>query len=64
MSTEDDETWYNANEEYDSWQEVPETMDNYQEWDDPPIILEDTSKNNESPKEHIEPDFYICERQT
>ena len=26
-------------------------MDNYQEWDDPPINLEDTSNNNESPKE-------------
>ena len=29
MSTEDDKTWYNANEEYDSWHEVAETMDNY-----------------------------------
>ena len=60
MSTKDEEIiWYNANEEYDSWHEVPETMDNYQEWDDLPIILEDTNKNNESPDDHIEPYFYI-----
>ena len=39
-------------------------MENYQIWDDPQIILQGKSKNNESPKEHIEPYFYISERQT
>ena len=38
-------------------------MDNYQEWNDPSIFLEDTSKN-ESTEEHIEPDFYIGECHT
>ena len=56
MSTEDDKTWYNANEENDSWHEVLETMHNFQEWNDPPFILKDTSKNK-STEEHIEPDF-------
>ena len=64
MSTKDDKIWYNAHEECDSWHDVPETMDNYKEWDDPPIILKDTSNNNESQKEHMEPDFYIGECQT
>ena len=64
MSTKDDETWYNVNEGYDSQHTVAETIDNNQEWDDQPIILEDTSKNNESMEEHIEPDFYIGERHT
>ena len=57
-----DEIWYNTYAECDAWYNVPETMDNYQEWDNPPIILEDTSKNNESPKAHIQPDFYIRKR--
>ena len=64
MSTKDDKIWYNVNKEYDSWHKVPDTMDNYQTWDNSPIVLEDTSRNNESTKEHIEPDFYISERQT
>ena len=42
MSTEDDEIWYNANKEYGSWHEVAKTMDNYQEWEDPPTILKNT----------------------
>ena len=64
MSAKDDEIWYNTIGEYDSWYKVAEIMDNYQERDNPPIILEDTSKTNESPKEHVEPDFYLGERQT
>ena len=64
MSTKDDKIWYNANEECDSWHDVPETMDNYKEWDDPPIILKDTSIKHESSKEYIEPDFYIGKHQT
>ena len=36
MSEEDNKTWYNTNEEYDSWHDAIETMDNYQEWVDPP----------------------------
>ena len=31
MSTKDDDMWHDANEEYDSWDEVAETLDNYQE---------------------------------
>ena len=57
MSTKDNNIRYIIIEEYDLQYEVAETMDNYQEWDYPLIILEDTSKNNESPKEHIKPDF-------
>ena len=37
MSEEDNKTWYNTNEEYDSWHDAIETMDNYQEWVDPPM---------------------------
>ena len=32
MSIENDKTWYDANEEYNSWHDAKETMDNYQEW--------------------------------
>ena len=64
MSIKDDELWFNAHGESDSWCDVPETMDNYQEWDNTPNILGDTSIIDESPKEHIESDFYISECQT
>ena len=57
MSINDDKPWFDAHEEFDLWYDTPETMDNYQEWDDPPIILKDTSKSNESPKEYIDPDL-------
>ena len=30
-SEENNKTWYNTNEEYDSWHNAIETMDNYQE---------------------------------
>ena len=36
MSEEYNKTWYDTNEEYDSWNDAIETMDNYQEWVDPP----------------------------
>ena len=64
MSIKGDELWFNAHEESDPWYNVPEIMDNYKEWDNPPNILRDTDIISESPKEHIEPDFYINERQT
>ena len=64
MSAIYNEIWYNAQEEWDSWHNILETMTGYQEWDDPPTILKDTSPNHESPKEHIGPDFYINNRQT
>mmetsp|Transcript_11549 Transcript_11549/g.12947 ORF Transcript_11549/g.12947 Transcript_11549/m.12947 type:complete len:111 (-) Transcript_11549:36-368(-) len=63
MSIKDDKTWYDANEEYDSWHEVTETMNNYQEWGDPSIILEDTDKT-EPIDEHIKPDFYDGKQHT
>ena len=64
MSTKGDELWFNAHEDSDSWYDAPETTDNYQEWDDPPNIIGDTTIINKSLDEHIEPDFYIGERQT
>ena len=64
MFTPYHEIWYNTHEECDSWHDVLETLDDYQEWNYPPTILEDTSHNNESPKEHIEPDFNIGDCQT
>ena len=64
MSTTSNKIWYDAHEEYDSWHDVLENMDGYQEWDDSPTILEDTSPNYESLKGYIEPDFYIRDRQT
>ena len=57
MPIEVDKTCYDANEEYDSWNKVVETMNNYQEWDDLPIVLVDTDKNKPI-HEHIEPDFH------
>ena len=59
-----DEIWYNAHEECGSWYDVPETMDGYQEWDNPSTILEDTSPNYKSASNHIKPEFYIGDRQT
>ena len=64
MSTKDDELWFNAHEESDSWYDTPETMNKYKEWDNLPNILEETSIINESPNKHIQPDFYIGKRQT
>ena len=59
-----DEIWYNTYAECDAWYNVPETMDNYQEWDNPPNVLENTSLNYESASDHLKPDFYINNRQT
>ena len=64
MSHDNDETWFDAYEEFDLWHNTPETMDNYKEWDKPPNILEDIGVINESMNEHIKPDFYISERQS
>ena len=63
MSTEDDETWYDNNEEYDSWHEVAETIDNYQEWVDPPTVFGDTDKI-EPINEHIKSDFHDSKHHT
>ena len=57
ISVEDDKIWYDANEEYDSWHEVAENMNNYQEWGDPPTVLKDTDKSQPI-DEHIESGFY------
>ena len=59
-----DKIWYNTYTECDLWHDVLETMNGYQEWDDLPNILEDTSPNYESTSEHIKPDFYIGNCQT
>ena len=37
MLEENNKTWYDTNEEYDSWHNAIETMDNYQEWIDQPM---------------------------
>ena len=63
MLIKDDKTWYDANEEYDSWYRVAETMNNYQEWGDPPIVLKDTDKTKPI-DEHIKPDFYYGKHPT
>ena len=52
MSTEDDKTWYDANEEYDLWHNAAETMNNYQEWTDPQTVLKEANKT-ESIIKHI-----------
>ena len=57
MSSIYNELWYNAHEECDLWHNVLETKNGYQELDDSPNILEDTSPNFETPSEHIRPDF-------
>ena len=54
-----DKIWYSTHAECDSWYNVPETMYIYQEWDNPPNILEDTSPYYEPASDHIKPDFYI-----
>ena len=40
MSEEDNTTWYKTIEEIDSWHDAIKTMDNYQEWVDPPTTKE------------------------
>ena len=57
MLIENDETWYDANKEYHLWYNTVETMDNYQEWVDPPTVLGDTDKTKPI-NEHIE--LYVC----
>ena len=59
-----DKIWYNTHKECDLWYNVPETMDNYQEWDNLPNVLKDTSLNYESASDHIKSDFYISDHQT
>ena len=59
-----DEIWYNTHEECDSWYNVPETMNGYQKWDDPPNILGNTSHNYESASGLIKPDFYVGNHKT
>ena len=39
MLGENNETWYDTYEEYDSWHDAIETMDNYQEWIIPPTVV-------------------------
>ena len=63
MSIQDDKTWYDVSEEYDSWHDVKETMDNYQERVDLPTVLGDTDKT-EPINEHIKPDFHDGEHHT
>ena len=57
ISIENDKTWYDANEEYDLWNNTTETMDNYQEWVDPPTVLGDTDKTEHINK-HDKPQIY------
>ena len=57
MSIENDETWYDANEEYNLWHNAAETMHNYQEWTDPPTVVGDTDLTNPI-IEHIDPHFH------
>ena len=39
MSEENNKTWYNTNDEYDSWHNAIETINNYQEWVDPQVRM-------------------------
>ena len=64
MSHEDDESWFDAHEDFDLWHNTSETMDNYDKWDKPPSIRDVIGINNEFTNKHIEPDFYIGKRQT
>ena len=43
MLEENNKIWYNTNEEYDLWHNDAETMDNYQEWINPPTVVGDTN---------------------
>ena len=54
MSEENNKIWYDTNEEYDLWHITAETMDNYQEWINPPTVVEDKNITN-SIIEHIKP---------
>ena len=49
---------------FDLWYNTPETMDNYQERDNPPNIIGDRSNISGSLNKHIEQDFYISKCQT
>ena len=46
MSAEYNKTWYNTNVEYDSWPNAAETMDNFQEWINPPTVVRDMNMTN------------------
>ena len=64
MSSVYNEIWQDTHEECDSWHDILETMNVYQEWDDLSNVLEDTSTNYEPLSEHIKPDFNIGNCQT
>ena len=46
MSGEINETWYDTYEEYDSWHDAVEIMDNYQEWIIPPTVIGEMNMTN------------------
>ena len=64
MSHKADESWFDAQKDFDSWHDTLETMDNYDEWDEPPTTYGVVGINNEYTNEYIKSDFYIRERQT
>ena len=64
MSHDDDKSWFDAHEYFDSWYDTTETTNNYNEWEKPPNIYEDIGIINESTNKYIEQDFYISENQT
>ena len=57
MLEENDETRYNTNEEYSLWYDAAETLDNYQEWIDPPTVVGVTDITNPIIK-HIKPHIH------
>ena len=64
MSHDGDNSWFDAHGVFGLWHNTSETMDNYDKCNKPPNICNVVGINNESTNEHVEPDFYIGERQT
>ena len=64
VSQDNDKPWLDAQEDFDSWYDTSETMNDYNKWYKPPDIHEDIGISNEFINEHIKPDFYIGKRQT
>ena len=54
---------YDTNEEYSLWHNAAETMDNYQEWIDPPTVVGDTIITDPI-IEHIEPCIHQGDQHT
>ena len=63
MLEENNKTWYNINEEYNSWHDAAEIINNYQKWINPQTVVGDTDMTDPIIK-HIKPCIHQDDQHT